>query len=97
MGNNRCREHSELTGLCTIWIDRFCCGCWPCGEVVGRGAAVHLSTGRRSVASKRVTRPSGFGCRSVGHRRGIAPDIAVHGKTAIVPSGYSWTRTLALT
>ena len=33
----------------------------PCGEVVRRGAAVHLSTGRRPVASKRVTRPRGLG------------------------------------
>ena len=82
-----CREHSELTGLCTIWFDRFCCGFWPCGEVVGRGAAVHLSTGRRSVASKRVTRPRGFGCRSVDHRRGIAPDIAVHGRRPLCRRG----------
>ncbi len=26
-----CREQIELTGLCTIPIDRFCC-CWACGE-----------------------------------------------------------------
>ncbi len=28
-----CREQIELTGLCTIPIDRFCC-CWACGEEV---------------------------------------------------------------
>ena len=77
---HECREHSELTGLCTKSIDRFCCGCWPCGEVVRRGAAVHLSTGRRPVASKRVTRPSWLLFRSVGHRPCSGPDGVGRGR-----------------
>ena len=32
LGLFTCREQIELTGLCTISIDRFCC-CWACGEV----------------------------------------------------------------
>ena len=76
----RCREHFELTGLCTKWIDRFCWGCWPCGEVVRRGAAVHLSTGRRRVASKRVTRPCGFGFRAGFRRLGSERGAWVRGR-----------------
>ena len=68
----------------TGWVDRFGCWCWACGEVVRRGAAVHLSTGPWPVASKRLTRPAGLrvdglaaglvarGIGVRGRRRGIA-------------------------
>ena len=43
-----CREHFELPGLCTIWIDRFCWGCWPC-PLVHRAPAGRVEAGHSAL------------------------------------------------
>ena len=75
-----CRQQVDLSGFRSTSYVRFCCCGWPCGEVVRRGAAVHLSTGRRPVASKRLTRPAGLGFRWARRWRCSGRGIGARGR-----------------
>ncbi len=51
-----CREHLELAGLSTIWVDRFGCDCGPSAGRVGAGHAafpVRVSRRARSAPGRR--------------------------------------------